>query len=262
MHNMSEYFMKRARENYKMITGKEVTSYPIVWEETKKEINEDKTNSTSAQKRMDVVDLVNNPQNLELIKKGLVGNRNAWKENLVRSQGILMKYLKEADFQPGKQYVANELLKISDKVLRVAQEDLKRGNPSSENKLVRMVQRVYSNLDIADKKKFWMDVFETQQKTLDAVAHAKIDKDLELKALQNLVKYCNTLLYGLEQEQKSSVMSIKSIRGEAVSQIRQIREVEMKKNQGLGLKEVLDFGKIPKAPNFHKFGSFGEKSNL
>jgi hypothetical protein len=97
-----------------------------------------------------------------------------------------------------------------------------------------------------------MDVFETQQKSLEVVVHAKVDKDLEFKALKNLVKYCNTLLSGLEQEQTSSVMSIKKVRKEAVSQIRRIREREMKTNSNVGLKQVLDFKKTSKDPYLFK----------
>ncbi len=252
MHNMSEYFIRRARENSITIAGKNVTSHPIHLEVKHVGDKRGEPNSNNPQKVIDVLDLVNNPQNIELIKKGLMGNRMAWKENLLRSQEILMNYLKETDFKEGKKYVSLELLKISEKILQVAQEDLKRWEPSSNNKYVRLLQKVYSNLDIADKKKFWMDVFETQQKSLEVVVHAKVDKDLEFKALKNLVKYCNTLLSGLEQEQTSSVMSIKKVRKEAVSQIRRIREREMKTNSNVGLKQVLDFKKTSKDPYLFK----------
>ena len=240
IQDMSSLFMDKVRDNAKISLKENFqTQEDFSLDEKKRKIS---TGSS-----LDYLEVLYDARVIENVKKALSGNRGVWRENLQKSQEVLLDYLQKSDNEEGRKYVANSLLDISERLIAVGKEDLKKFESNADNTYFKFAQRIYNNLDLVEKKKFWMDVYSVQQKNLGVIANSKLDHETEMKALKSLVKYCNVFINGLDSEQKDSLLDVKDERSKAILKLRGLRtqEIEAKTKENKEIKhEKTDAGKL------------------
>lgn len=130
--------------------------------------------------------------------------------------------------------ITASVIDIAEKVFNIAQNDFGIVHQQSSNTYIKVINKVISNIDIMDRKKFWTETFDSQRSSLTSLLDCNPEKEDAVHALKIIVKYCNLLVNELENEQNNNVLScsivasersnICQIRDETLMKIREIRK--------------------------------------